>query len=515
MKAQFTVLSGARAGQIDLLGQTFISVGRHPECHLRFDPDQDLDVSSRHATITFESGFFVLRDLDSTNGTFVNGTRLTADHMLADDDVIQFGANGPKVQFKVIRAAVAAPVSGTAIYRPSTDTSIQAVEAAPASGTAAMPAAPPLEPTPRRAPIPESKRPPAPAPRITTGNRGPAEAAAARLRAPSTTVRVKAEVARQTKTLRAALLGFGALIVILAGAAIFQRVSSGRALEEQRLMLLGQVDSLITQVTAASAGAQSLREALDSTQATAARLKAELDRGNHNSEALDSLRQQLNAAVRHQRNLTSAATLDAGAIAAANSDAIALVFVQFQNGHTFTGSAFAVKSDPTGGLLLTNRHVVLDSLGNPPLKIGIAFNGSKQNFRAELVKYSSSADVALLRVLVDRGVPVVGKLGASDGAVQVGEPLAMIGFPLGLDLPMGGDWTTAGVHSTLTLGTASKVVSSLLQIDGYGAEGSSGSPVFNRAGEVVGIIYGGQQGTNGRVLFSVPIKYGLDLLNGH
>ncbi|MEP6474929.1 MAG: FHA domain-containing protein, partial [Gemmatimonadota bacterium] len=86
MKAQFTILSGARAGQIDLLGQTFISVGRHPECHLRFDADQDLDVSSRHATITFESGFFVLRDLDSTNGTFVNGTRLTGDHMLADDD---------------------------------------------------------------------------------------------------------------------------------------------------------------------------------------------------------------------------------------------------------------------------------------------------------------------------------------------------------------------------------------------------------------------------------------------
>jgi S1-C subfamily serine protease len=89
----------------------------------------------------------------------------------------------------------------------------------------------------------------------------------------------------------------------------------------------------------------------------------------------------------------------------------------------------------------------------------------------------------------------------------------MIGFPLGLDLPMGGVWTSSGVRATLTLGTAAKVLPTLLQIDGYGAEGSSGSPVFNRAGEVVALVYGGQRGTNGRVLYSVPIRYGLELLH--
>lgn len=499
MKAQFTVQSGARAGQIDLLGQTFISVGRHPECHLRFDPEQDLDVSSRHATITFESGFFVLRDLDSTNGTFVDGRRLSGDHMLADDDVIQFGANGPKVQFKIVRgqtppAAVPAPVAGTAVYRPSTDASLPAAV---------------VEPEPKSPPPP---RPRPPEPRITSGNQGPAMAAAARSKAPSTTVRIKAEVAKQTKTLRTALFGFGGLILLLAGAAIYQRIASGRALEEQRLTMLGQVDSLMAQLSAASSGTQMLQSALDSTQATASRLKAQLDQGGHNSEALDSLRRQLDIAIKHQKALSSAATLDATAINAANSDAIALVFVQFQNGHSFTGSAFAVRTDATGGLLLTNRHVVLDSLGNPPLKIGVAFNGSSQNFRAELVKTSASADVALLRVLVDRGVPVIPKLGSAETKVVVGEPVATIGFPLGLDLPMGGDWTANGVRATLTLGTAAKVVPTLIQIDGYGAEGSSGSPVFNRNGEVIGIIYGGQQGTNGRVLFSVPIRYGLELL---
>jgi hypothetical protein len=37
--------------------------------------------------------------------------------------------------------------------------------------------------------------------------------------------------------------------------------------------------------------------------------------------------------------------------------------------------------------------------------------------------------------------------------------------------------------------------------------------VFNRAGEVVALVYGGQRGTNGRVLYSVPIRYGLELLH--
>jgi len=500
MKAQFSVQSGARAGQIDLLGQTFISVGRHPECHLRFDPDQDLDVSSRHATITFESGFFVLRDLDSTNGTYVNGSRLSGEHLLADDDLLQFGANGPKAQFRIVRgitpaAAVPVPVAGTAIYRPSTDTSLPAAE----------PPAP--------APLP-SRPAPSAQPRVTSGNRRPAEAAALRSKG-STTVRVKAEVARQTKSLRNALMGLGALIVVLAGAAIWQRVASGRELEVQRLVLLGQVDSLMNEVSRMAAGAQSLREALDSTQATAVRLKADLDQGHHDPAALDSLRHQLNDALRHQRNLSSAAALDARSIAAANTDATALIFVQFQSGRTFTGSAFAVPSDAGGGLLLTNRHVVVDSAGNPPLKIGVAFNGSSQNFRAELVKAHPTEDVALIRVLVDKGVPTVARLAQSNNAPQVGDPVAMIGFPLGLDLPMGGEWTASGVRATLTLGTASKVLPNLLQLDGYGAEGSSGSPVFNRAGEVVGLVYGGQRGSNGRVLFAVPIRYGLELLGGN
>lgn len=121
MKAQFTFLSGARAGQIDLLGKSYITVGRHPASHLRCDAEQDLDVSARHATIAFESGFFILRDLDSTNGTFVNGTRLSAEHLLANDDVLQLGTKGPRIQFRMVRGSEPEVQSGTNVYRPSAD----------------------------------------------------------------------------------------------------------------------------------------------------------------------------------------------------------------------------------------------------------------------------------------------------------------------------------------------------------------------------------------------------------
>lgn len=513
MKAQFTIISGARAGQIDVFGQTYISVGRHPQCDLRFDADQDLQVSTRHAAVSFTDGVFVLRDLDSTNGTLVNGVRLRDDHILADQDEIQFGANGPKARFNVVRAAprpvAPPPLAGTQVY-PSQG-NLEALPA-PAAGT------PPLQPASKPSPAPARRNAPPSRLRVTSGNTLAIEAAAAGPKGPAgtsrMTARVKMEVARQTATLKWIAIALFGLLLVVTGAYLWQRAASARALEQERTRLLGQVDSLIGQIGALSANAQSLQGALDSARASTTRLRADIDQGHHDPEAMADLRRQLAAAIKRQQELSSASRLDATMITSENQDAVALLFVQFQDGRTFTGTAFAVRSDASGGLLLTNRHVVIDSAGNPPLKIGVVFNGSNQNFRAELVKTHPKEDVALIHVLVARGVPTVKRLNGADGAVAVGQPVAVLGYPLGVDLPMGGEWNRAGVAVTLTLGTASKLVSNLLQIDGYGAEGSSGSPVFNRNGEVVALVYGGQRGSNGRIVYSVPVRYGLELLGG-
>ncbi len=66
-----------------------VVLGRSSECQVRFP---DADTSRRHAKIVCEAGRFVVHDLDSTNGTFVNGERVER-RELCPGDRLQIGAN--------------------------------------------------------------------------------------------------------------------------------------------------------------------------------------------------------------------------------------------------------------------------------------------------------------------------------------------------------------------------------------------------------------------------------------
>src|SRR5262245_33000426 len=63
------------------------SIGRRPDCDIVVGNSQ---VSRRHAQITGASGSFVIADIGSTNGTFVNGAQIT-EHTLKDGDRIELG----------------------------------------------------------------------------------------------------------------------------------------------------------------------------------------------------------------------------------------------------------------------------------------------------------------------------------------------------------------------------------------------------------------------------------------
>ena len=56
----------------------------------------DETVSRQHCRIFMEGGGFMIRDLDSTNGSYVNERRVTAKHDLVDNDLVTFG----KTNFK-------------------------------------------------------------------------------------------------------------------------------------------------------------------------------------------------------------------------------------------------------------------------------------------------------------------------------------------------------------------------------------------------------------------------------
>ena len=61
-----------------------------------------------------------------------------------------------------------------------------------------------------------------------------------------------------------------------------------------------------------------------------------------------------------------------------------------------------------------------------------------------------------------------------------------------------------GVSENQAVGTASKVLGDTLQLDVYAAQGSSGSPVFNTQGMVVGVLFGSPTESNGRIIYAVP-----------
>lgn len=89
-------IQGPLKGEIQQLSQNIIRIGRHPRNDVSYPADMT-EISRHHAEIERDGNFFRLAD-KSTNGTFVNGNKVT-DIILKDGDVIEFTPGGPKVSF--------------------------------------------------------------------------------------------------------------------------------------------------------------------------------------------------------------------------------------------------------------------------------------------------------------------------------------------------------------------------------------------------------------------------------
>lgn len=103
MRVVIDHVSGARRGQRqELPVGTRIRFGRHPECEVSFDPHRDIDASSRHAELRTVDAGWVLVDLGSSNGTYVEGRRVTEAPVARNAPVsIDFGPGGPRVRLFV------------------------------------------------------------------------------------------------------------------------------------------------------------------------------------------------------------------------------------------------------------------------------------------------------------------------------------------------------------------------------------------------------------------------------
>ena len=167
-----------------------------------------------------------------------------------------------------------------------------------------------------------------------------------------------------------------------------------------------------------------------------------------------------------------------------------------------TGSGFVVSND---GYIVTNAHVVEGANGQIKAKVG-----DGKTLTAKLVGQDASTDLALLKVAATDLKPLA--LGDSS-AVQVGDPAYAIGNPFGLDRTL-----TTGVISALQREISSPngfSIDDVIQTDAAINPGNSGGPLFNGAGQVIGVnsqiestgstSSGGQAGNVG-IGFAIPIN---------
>lgn len=98
--------SGPNAGQRMLVEAAGITVGRQVSNTLVLDDSQ---LSRHHARFALHDGGLVVTDLDSANGTFVNGARITGTWPLHTGNTVQISATTLRVEASTISLAAANP----------------------------------------------------------------------------------------------------------------------------------------------------------------------------------------------------------------------------------------------------------------------------------------------------------------------------------------------------------------------------------------------------------------------
>lgn len=155
---------------------------------------------------------------------------------------------------------------------------------------------------------------------------------------------------------------------------------------------------------------------------------------------------------------------------------------------TSAGSGFAVE----GGVIVTNRHVI-----NGASRIQITLqDGARAG--ASVVGSDELTDIAVLRL--DRPAPPPLPWGSS-AALRVGQWVMAAGNPFGL-----GGTVTVGIVSALGRDIEVGPFDAFIQTDAAINPGNSGGPLFNLAGEVVGITTAifSPSGASAGIGFAVP-----------
>jgi serine protease Do len=163
-----------------------------------------------------------------------------------------------------------------------------------------------------------------------------------------------------------------------------------------------------------------------------------------------------------------------------------------------TGSGFIIRKD---GLILTNNHVVDDAQ-----EITVTLT-DKQQYKAKILGRDPKTDLAVIKIEPKASLPTA-TLGNSN-ALRVGDWVMAIGNPFGLT-----NTVTTGIVSAKGRTIGAGPYDDFIQTDASINPGNSGGPLFNMAGEVIGIntaIFS-QGGGNIGIGFAIPVDLAKNLV---
>ena len=390
MAIELRILTGARGGHRERFDKRVVALGRHLESDLRFDPNEDLDVSSRHAEIVAgPDSTYRIRDRASTNGTFVNGLRIAGEETLNDGDVIWLGAEGPQIEVRIPGARM-----------PGSEVPSTAVRSSQ--------------------------------PRVSTGER------------------VKVAVRRETAGMRRVLVASLVLLVGAVGTAYWVGHREARSQVSELMTLLAQSDSTAARLQArlADLGDTTFASALRQQDAELAQ-RVRSTSANATPVVLDSLKNELR---RRQTIQQGIALLNLSMISVKNDAAIAFLVTEL-DGKPYGGTAFGITTSGLLVTNKHNVRSPVTGRPSTRLGVKYANTDVLLHAHVVAVSPDSTVDLALVQVNEPGRYPVVAGVARTLADLHPGSPVVTIGFPHALDTPMEGNLVktslTAGTVSKL------------------------------------------------------------------
>jgi predicted component of type VI protein secretion system len=156
---RLVIRSGVDVGKEYILDKNEFIVGREQTADIIVS---DPEISRRHARIFFQNNGYIIEDLGSTNGTFVNGQKISGPYLLRPGEVVNFGEHvsalfesvqvDPNATVVSGAAALKAPIGSAPAKAP-----LYTPPPAPKPSTGGLPNSPaPAAQQPFSAPIPQA-----------------------------------------------------------------------------------------------------------------------------------------------------------------------------------------------------------------------------------------------------------------------------------------------------------------------------------------------------------------------